>query len=244
MSLAGKVAVVTGASSGIGEAVARALAAAGVRVAVMARRQERLRALAGEVPGIHPVPVDLRDDPAIRRAFAEVEQQLGPTDILINNAGLGYNTGLLDGDTEKWRDMLEVNVLALCICTREAVAHMRAHDRAGHVVHVSSMAGHRVPEESGMYSATKYAVRSLTEGMRRELRALGSPIRVSAVSPGNVETEFHEHYLQSKRAAREAYARYTPLQPEDVAATVLHVLCAPARVQIHDVLMRPTEQPD
>ncbi len=244
MSLEGKVAIVTGASSGIGEAIARTFAEEGGRVAAMARREERLRALADQVPGVYPVPVDLRNEASIRAAFERVERELGPCDVLVNNAGLGHNTGLLDGETDKWREMWEVNVLALCICTREAVAQMRAHDRPGHVVHISSMAGHRVPEESGMYSATKYAVRSLTEGMRRELRAAKSPIRVSAVSPGNVETEFHEHYLQSKEAARVAYGRYPPLQTQDVAATVLHIVTAPPRVQIHDVLVRPTEQPD
>ncbi|MEL6544567.1 MAG: SDR family NAD(P)-dependent oxidoreductase [Myxococcota bacterium] len=243
-SFEGRVAVVTGASSGIGEAVARALASRGARVAAIARRASRLQQLSESVPGVHGYPVDLLDETAVCARFAEIEAQLGPVDILVNNAGLGHDATLLDGDSTQWREMFDVNVLALCVCTREAVRQMRTHDRAGHVIHISSMAGHRVPQESGVYSATKFAVRALTEGLRRELRAIKSPIRVCSVSPGNVKTEFHAQYYQSEEAAAESYARYTPLAPEDVAASVLHALSAPPHVQIHDILLRSTEQPD
>lgn len=238
----GRVAMVTGASSGIGRAVAQMLAGAGMRVAVVARREERLRELAedGEVLA---VPADLRAPESIVRAFERVRNEWGGVDVMVNNAGLGHRESLTEGDHEKWREMLDVNVLALCICTREAVRDMRRRGDDGHVVHVSSMAGHRVPKTSGVYSATKFAVRSLTEGLRVELRELGSDIRVTAISPGFVETEFHEHYLGSVDAARETYARFPVLQPEDIADTVRHVLSLPPHAQVHDVLMRPTRQP-
>ena len=242
------VALVTGASSGIGKAIAEELAAAGLRVAAAARRVDRLRELGEAVSRragpdrLLPLEVDLRDEAAIGRMFEAVRARWGGVEVLINNAGLGHDAPLMSGSAADWREMLEVNVLALCICTREALADMARAGR-GHVIHVSSMAAHRVPPGSGVYSATKFAVRSLTESLRQELRAAGSPIRVSAVSPGYVETEFAEKYHQSAERARETYGRYPVLQPADVAATALHVLAAPAHVQIHDVLMRPTLQP-
>jgi NADP-dependent 3-hydroxy acid dehydrogenase YdfG len=138
--------------------------------------------------------------------------------------------------------MLEVNVLALCVATREAVRQMRARGDDGHVIHVSSMAAHRVPPGSGVYSATKFAVRSLTEGLRAELRELESDIRVTAISPGFVETEFAEHYHKSKEAADKTYGRFKVLEAVDVAEAVRHVLAAPKHAQYHDLLMRPTRQ--
>jgi 17beta-estradiol 17-dehydrogenase / 3beta-hydroxysteroid 3-dehydrogenase len=243
----GKVALVTGASSGIGRAVARQLAADGMRVAVAARRGDSLDTLVAECGGseVLPVPTDLRHADQIGNLFEVVRARWGGVDVLVNNAGLGRRMPLTTSApeaAEAWREMLEVNVLALCLCTREAVQDMRRRGDEGHVVHISSMAGHRVPAGSGVYSATKFAVRSLTEGLRQELRQQGSRIRVTAVSPGFVETEFHAGYHGSADRAQEIYARLQVLQPEDVAATVRHALSAPAHVQIHDVLMRPTDQ--
>ena len=120
---------------------------------------------------------------------------------------------------------------------------MRAHGDWGQVIHISSMSAHRVPPGSGVYSATKYAVRSLTEGLRQELHAEQSSIRVCAISPGFVETEFAAQYHQSEEAAKATYSRYTVLQPEDIAQAVKYVLEQPPHVQLHDLLMRPTEQP-
>ena len=114
----------------------------------------------------------------------------------------------------------------------------------GQVIHISSMSAHRVLSGSGVYSATKFAVRSLTEGLRLELREANSGIRVCAISPGYVETEFEEHYHRSADKAREIYARYKALEAGDIADTVVHVLSTPQHVQIHDVLVRPTLQPD
>lgn len=242
----GRVALVTGASSGIGRATAARLAREGMRVAVAARREDRLEALAAELSAggadVLAQPADLRDERSIARLFDAVRTRFGGVDVLVNNAGLGHAAPLTSGETELWREMLEVNVLALCVCTREAVRDMRARGDDGHVIHVSSMAAHRVPPGSGVYSATKYAVRSLTEGLRQELRELGSGVRVTAVSPGFVETEFAAGYHKSEEAARETYSRYRVLEDADVAETIAWVLSAPPHMQVHDVLMRPTEQ--
>lgn len=248
--LSGRVAMVTGASSGIGEAVARALAEAGAHLVLLARREDRLRALAQSLvtglPGAQVLaqPCDLRDEAQILAAFAAARERFGGIDLLVNNAGLGRSAPLSSGATEDWREMLEVNVLGLCICTREAVSDMRSRGDRGHVVHVSSMAAHRVPHGSGVYSATKFAVRSLTEGLRRELREAGSQIRVSAISPGFVRTEFAEVFHRDPSAAEQTYGRFPVLEPQDVAEAVLYVVSAPPHVQVHDVLLRPTEQPD
>jgi len=243
----GRVALVTGASSGIGSAVARSLGDAGMRVVAWARRADRLTALADEVAAaggsLLARSVDLRDETAIADGFAALRETHGGVDVLVNGAGLGHAATLLSGQTEQWREMLEVNVLALCICTREAIADMQRRGGEGHVVHISSLAAHLVPAGSGAYAASKFAVRALTEGLRLELRALKSPIRVSAVSPGFVETEFAEHYHKSAEAAAATYGRYKVLEAGDVAAAVRYLLSAPPHVQVHDLVIRPTLQP-
>jgi NADP-dependent 3-hydroxy acid dehydrogenase YdfG len=246
MDLTGKVCVVTGASSGIGEACALALAEHGAKVVLTARREERLRDLAERIAqsGSEALAIaaDARDEAALVAVFASAQERLGGVDVLINNAGLGTPASLHGGSTEAWRTMWEVNVLALAIATREALA--RFPEAGGHIVNIGSMAGHRVPPLGGFYSATKYAVRALTEALRQELRERKSPTRVSAISPGYVETEFFDVYHDGDaEAVRNTYNRFEVLKARDVAASVLHVLTAPARVSIHDVLMRPTDQP-
>ena len=217
-----------------------------MRVALIARRRDRLQSLIAQIRSergeARAYPIDLRDTRALEDTFVEIHRDMGPVRVLINNAGLGHAAPLTSGDTEHWREMLEVNVLALCVCTRESITQMRAHGDWGQVIHISSMAGHRVPEGSGVYSATKFAVRSLTEGLRKELRACKSPIRISSISPGFVETEFAAHYHRSEEKAYEIYSQYEVLSADDVARQVVFVLAQPPHVQIHDLLLRPTQQ--
>ncbi len=242
MTASSPTALVTGASSGIGEAIARQLAREGYRVVAAARRLERLEALAADFPEkIVPKTVDLRQEDEILSLFEQVEAQWGGVNLLVNNAGLGHRAPLLSGDTESWREMLEVNVLALTICTREAVKQMQANGDRGHIVNISSMAGHRVLAGSAFYGATKFAVRALTEGLRQELRKAGSAIRVSSVSPGLVETEFAAQMDSAEKAA-ETYGRFPVLQPEDITNAVWYMISQPDHVQVHDVLVRPTQQ--
>ncbi|MGF1514573.1 MAG: SDR family NAD(P)-dependent oxidoreductase [Elainellaceae cyanobacterium] len=236
-------ALVTGASSGIGAAIARRLAQEGYRVVAVARRLERLQALAADFPDgiIIPETVDLRQEAEISALFNRTQEKCGGVDLLVNNAGLGHRAPLLSGDTERWREMLEVNVLALTICTREAVQQMRDKGDRGHVINISSMAGHRVLPGSTFYAATKFAVRALTEGLRQELRRAESDIRVSSVSPGLVETEFAAQ-MDDEEKAKETYGRFPVLQPEDIANAVWYPVSQPDYVQVHDVLVRPNQQ--
>jgi len=165
--------------------------------------------------------------------------------VLVNNAGLGRGAPISSASSEPWREMLEVNVLGLAIATREAIRDMERRGTAGHVVNVASMAAHRVPgPESGMYAATKFAVRALTEGVRQELRAKQSAIRVSLVSPGYVATEFADVFAGRPGALEALQARLnvTMLEGDDVARAILWVVTQPPHVEVHDVLVRPTQQ--
>lgn len=240
------VALVTGASSGIGEAIARRLAQQGYRLAMCARRSDRLATLQSklEAEGAEVLiqAADLRQESDILALFDQIRQTWGGVDVLVNNAGLGHKSPLMSGETAAWREMLEVNVLALCICTREAVKDMQQRGDRGHIVHISSLSGHRVPGASGVYAASKFAVRALTEGLRQELRAADSQIRVSAISPGFTETEFAENYHGDRAKAQEVYSRFPVLQAEDIANAVAYVLSQPDYVQVHDILVRSTFQ--
>lgn len=241
------VAAITGASSGIGTAIATQLAANGYDLALCARRQQRLVELAKVLSQQHGVEVltqavDLRHEVQILEWFGAIATRFNRFDVLINNAGLGYREPLTQGTTDKWRETLDVNVIALCICTREAIKLMRElRNDHGHILHVSSMSGHRVPS-SGMYSASKFAVRALTEGLRQELRADNSAIRISSISPGFVETEFAEKYSGSADQAKQIYGQFQVLQPRDIANAVAYALGQPEHVQVHDILIRPTQQ--
>lgn len=244
----GKVALVTGASSGIGAAIVRRLAKAGMHIVMCARRGDRLADLAAEVEalGVRCVAVtaDLRREVDVLKVVIAARTGFGGVDVLINNAGLGREAPLLSGATDHWRMMLEVNVLALSVLTREAIADMRARGDDGHVIHISSMAGHRMPKSptGAFYAATKQAVRALTEGLRRELWHAGSNIRVTAISPGFVETEFAAVFRDDPGAPAEAYGQFQCLQPDDIAALVADTLGQPPHVQIHDILLRPLRQ--
>ncbi|MBT9312528.1 SDR family NAD(P)-dependent oxidoreductase [Leptothoe kymatousa] len=241
------IAAITGASSGIGMAIAAQLAAQGYNLALCARRRQRLAELADTLALQYEIEVltqsvDLRQEAQILSWFDAIAERFQGLDVLVNNAGLGYQQPLTRGDTEKWRETLDVNVIALCICTREAVKLMRQWgDDQGHILHIGSMSGHRVPS-SGMYSASKFAVRALTEGLRKELRADGSAIRISSVSPGFVETEFAAKYSGSEEKAQQVYEQFPVLQPQDIANAVGYALGQPAHVQVHDILLRPTQQ--
>jgi NADP-dependent 3-hydroxy acid dehydrogenase YdfG len=238
-------ALVTGASAGIGREVARKLATEGLHVAFCARREERLHTLADaiEAAGGEALPIvcDLRDEAQIDAMFEQIEDEFGHIDVLVNNAGMGRRAPLIGGDPEKWRAMWEVNVHALTVCTSKAAQGMVERDR-GHIIHISSMSAHRVPEGSGMYSATKFAVRSLTEGLRMELRSRESRVRVTAISPGFVETEFAEKYSGDPERAEQIYEEVQAIQSVDIADSVWFVLNTPGNVEYHDLLLRPTHQ--
>ncbi len=244
----GKTALVTGASSGIGKAVAFELAALGADIALVSRRpkplEELKQLLQKQGVSVLPVVFDLKQFDRIPDLFEKVRERFEGVDILINSAGLGHDAPLSSGTTELFAEMLHVNVLALSIATREAVIDMKRRKVDGHIVHISSMSAYRVQGASGMYAATKHAVRALTEGLRLELRACRSGIRVSSISPGDVDTEFLARLYNSERLARDNAPKYEQLTARDVSAAVIHTITAPAGVEIHDILIRPTHQPD
>jgi NADP-dependent 3-hydroxy acid dehydrogenase YdfG len=241
MTLAGKTAVVTGASSGIGEATTRLLAGEGCNVVLAARREDRLKSLAAEL-GVEALaaPTDVTDPAACAALVARTVERFGSLEILVNNAGLGLYGSIPEGDPDDWRRMFDVNVLGVLYSTRAAVRHMLARG-TGDIVFVSSLAGRRVPRADGtVYAATKHAVTAIAEGLRMDVHEKG--IRVINVEPGLVRTEFPE---SSYPDAEEYYAEkeYTPLEAEDVAAAVVYALEQPPRVSVNEIMVRSTEQP-
>lgn len=244
----GKVALVTGASAGIGTAAAEALARNGVKTAITARSGERLEALKTRLEGgggqVMAIPADLQIESEIHKIFDAVREEWGGLDILINNAGLGYIGTLADQQTSDWRGMLDVNVFALSVCTQEALKDMRGKAE-GHIVNISSLAGHRVPPgtNNAYYSATKHAVKAITDAVRMELVAGNSHIRVGMISPGMVETEFHDRATKGEGDSHAFYGRFRPLDASDVADAMCYMLAAPRHVAIHDIVMRSVAQP-
>ena len=245
----GRVAVVTGASSGIGEGLVRALVAAGLRVAGCARNADKLqalgRSLGADSERFLAVPCDLTEEDQVRHFFSRVLTEWGAVDILINNAGLAFSSSLLDGTVDEWRTMLNTNIVALCLCTQLAVKSMQERNVSdGYIIHINSESGHMhpVPSKFHFYSATKHAVRALAETMRLELARSLPGCRISSVSPGLVETQFLAKMVGRPGDQLKLFSRMKALEVEDVVQTVLHLLQTPAHVQVHDVLMRPAGQ--
>jgi len=241
--LAGKVAAITGASSGIGEATALALSAAGATVALGARRRDRLDELAGRIGGqcsVHEVDVT---DEAQARAFVEdAHRAHGGLNILVNNAGVML-LGPVDGaPTQEWRQMLEVNLWGLLICTHAALP-LIARSGGGDVVNVSSVAGRRADAGAAVYNMTKFGVHAFSEALRQEALHVG--IRVTIVAPGFVETELQGHnvnpmVLQTLERVRDQIG--DPLQAEDIADAIRYAVTRPPHVSLNEVLVRPRGQ--
>lgn len=242
----GKLILVTGASSGIGEACARRFAAEGADLALWARRGERLEALAGTLSGRHSVTVllttvDVRDRAAVDRAAADLAAGARVPDVLVNNAGLASGLSKLqDGDPEDWDRMIDTNLKGLLNVSRAILPRMVAQ-RRGHVVNLGSTAGHQTYPMGNVYNATKFGVRALTEGMN--LDVAGTPIRVSAVDPGFVETEFSEvRFHGDKERAAAVYQGFKPLTADDVADAIAYIVNLPEHVNILDLVIMPTAQ--
>jgi 3-hydroxy acid dehydrogenase / malonic semialdehyde reductase len=242
----GRLILITGASSGIGAACARRFAAEGARLALWARRQERLEELGAELRTTHHATVllaqvDVRDRAAVNRAADELTAAGNVPDVLINNAGLASGLAKIhEGDPEDWDRMIDTNVKGLLNVTRAILPHMVAR-RRGHVVNLGSTAGHTTYPMGNVYSATKFGVRALTEGMN--LDVAGTPIRVSSVDPGFVETEFSEvRFHGDKARARAVYQGFQPLTADDVADAIAYIVNLPEHVNILDLIIMPTAQ--
>jgi NADP-dependent 3-hydroxy acid dehydrogenase YdfG len=243
--LDGRIALVTGASSGIGEATAIALAQAGARVAIAARRRDRLDSLAARLRPMGAEPLvleaDLLDEHVAQRIVADTERHFGRLDILVNNAGVMYLEPVIEADLGRWRRMLELNVLSLIASTQAALAGMRErHD--GHIVNISSTAGRIANPNAAAYSATKFGVVAFSEALRREVCA--DNIRVSCIEPGVVETELRDHigHAATKSTLDQWAASMRQLQPEDVADAIVFCVTRPSHVNVNEMLIRPTDQ--
>ncbi|XP_044317090.1 farnesol dehydrogenase [Drosophila rhopaloa] len=240
-----RVAVVTGASSGIGAEVARKLVSAGVVVVALARRLERLEQLRRELPEerrsqLHIRQCDVTDVASVDAAFDAVQRELGGVDILINNAGKLTGGQLLTMSLDTVQQVLQTNVMGVVHCSQRAFESMRQRHSAGHVVLINSIVGHYIfnplpgsQQELNMYPATKHAVTALTELFRQEMREFKTQVKVTSISPGLVDTEL----------VPLAYKRLPMLQAEDVANAILYVLATPPHVQVHELTIKPMGEP-
>jgi NADP-dependent 3-hydroxy acid dehydrogenase YdfG len=241
-----KVVAITGASSGIGEATALACANAGAKVALAARRSDRIEALASriEADGGRAVAIETDvTDEASARAFIEgAREQLGGLHGLVNNAGVMLLGPVEGADTDQWRQMVEVNCLGLLYCTHAALPIMR-EEGAGHIVNLSSVAGRVASLGSAVYNLTKWGVNGFSEALRQE--ALHANIRVTIIEPGFVRTELQGHNEGNPivmEAIEKMREQIDPLEASDIADAIAYALTRPQHVGINEVLIRPTKQ--
>ena len=244
-SWAGRKALVTGATTGIGEAIAYALADMGLLVVLVGRRTSELEQVARNVDrrggSAQVYTCDLGNAEASVAMFAALEASDGGLDVLINNAGLGYKAGVSNFDTADLRQMLDVNVFGASICIREAL-RLLGHRPGTAIITISSMAAHRIPPGGfGFYAASKHALRAIMEALRVELVEMGSPTKVGSISSGTVATGFHKLFARSDSDPTSALP-FERLTPEDIAAAVTYMLNTPDRVQVNDILIRPMGQ--
>ncbi|CAA9405784.1 MAG: hypothetical protein AVDCRST_MAG22-1552 [uncultured Rubrobacteraceae bacterium] len=244
--LDGKVAVVTGASSGIGEAAAEALAAEGASVVIAARREDRLSDLAKRIEEgggrVLATACDVADEGQAHGLIHRAEEEFGRVDILVNNAGVMLLSTIGKGLSDEWRRMFDVNVLGLLYTTDAAVETMKKQG-GGHLVNISSVAGRKVSRDSsGVYAGSKFAVGAISEGLRQEL--LEDNIRVTIVEPGAVATELTDHITdEDARESLSGLLNLEILQAEDIAGAIVYAVTQPERVSVNEILIRPTQQP-
>ena len=243
--LDGKVAIVTGASSGIGETTAEFLAAGGISVALAARREEELEALADRIEtdggDALVVPTDMTDESQIENLIQTTHEAFGRLDILVNNAGVMLLEPVERADRSNFRQMVELNLLGLMNATHIALPIMREQGE-GHIVNVSSVAGRVASANSSGYNATKFGVNAFTEALRQEVTAEG--IRTTIVEPGAVDTELPEHIPDDEIQERlqEMAGSMTPLESADIARAIRYAVSQPQHVSVNELLIRPTEQ--
>jgi NADP-dependent 3-hydroxy acid dehydrogenase YdfG len=244
--LTGKVAAITGATSGIGEATALALAEAGAAVSLAGRREDRLDELAKKIEAgggkALAIPTDVTDEGQANAFVTRTNDELGGLDVLVNNAGVMLLGAVAGADTDEWRTMLNVNCFGLLYCTHAALPIMGAAGK-GHVINVSSVAGRMASMGSAVYNMTKWGVNGFSEGLRQEVLHAG--VRVTIIEPGFVETELLGHntnpmVLEQAEKMKEQVG--TPLAAGDIASAILYAVQQPEHVSINEVLVRPTRQ--
>ncbi|MGW5413452.1 SDR family NAD(P)-dependent oxidoreductase [Actinomadura geliboluensis] len=239
--LAGKIVLVTGASSGIGEATALALSAAGANLAAGARRADRLATLADKAPGeVLPLNLDVTDQQSVQAAVAATVEHFGGLDVLVNNAGVMLSGPIAGADTTEWTRMVETNLLGSMYAVHAALPHLLKSK--GTVLQVSSTSGRIASAGGAVYAATKFGVNAFSEALRQEVTAQG--VRVVIVEPGFVSTELADHISDpaTRAAAQQMAASMRTLQPEDIANAVVYALTQPEHVAVNEILIRPTDQ--
>lgn len=244
--LSGKVAIITGASSGIGEATARHLSKEGSKVALLARRKERLDQLVedlkkdgGEAMAIE---ADVTDKDVCAKAVEQVTKEWGSIDILVNNSGVMLIGPAAELPIENWEQMINVNQLGLLYMTRAALPHITKAQ--GHIVNISSVAGRTTAQGSSVYNMTKWGVNAFTEALRKELVDGKTKVRTTLIEPGAVATELQSHNTpETQEKLKTRFGEIDILQADDIAEAILFAVTRPGHVAVNEILIRPTEQP-
>jgi NADP-dependent 3-hydroxy acid dehydrogenase YdfG len=248
MDLSGKVAVVTGASSGIGEATAKHLSQLGADVVVIARRKDRLdtlvRSLQKNKGKASAIEADLMDAAASTYIVKEIIKDYGRIDILVNNAGVMLLGPVLDAPIEEWENMISLNVLSLMRLTHAVLPHMEKAG-SGHIVNISSVAGRVATANSAVYNASKWAVNAFTEALRQELTNNKLAIRMTIIEPGAVETELASHNRpEIQETLKKRWAGISKkLESDDIARAIIYAVAQPEHVNVNEILIRPLSQP-
>jgi len=243
-NITGKVVVITGASSGLGAAAARHLAAQGARVALGARRADRLDALAGEITRAGgqalTMPTDVTRRADVQRLVDAAVQRFGRLDVIVNNAGVMPHSPLERLKVEDWEQMIDVNIKGVLYGIAAALPHMQRQG-GGHIINVASVAGHKVRPGSTVYAATKHAVRVISEGLRQEVKPWN--IRTTIISPGIVDTELPGSITEADiaEATRKNYAALA-IPADAFARAVAYAISEPQEVDVNEILFRPTRQ--
>ncbi len=245
MDIKDKVAIVTGASSGIGEATALMLAKAGAKVTVAARREEKLNALKDKIErdggSVLVVPTDVTDKKAVESMIRKTKDKFGSVDILINNAGIMPLSFMKNLKIDEWEKMVDVNIKGVLNTIGFTLPIMR-EQKCGHIINISSVAGRKVMPGSAVYSATKFAVRALSEGMRMELSP-NDNIKVTSIEPGAVETELANTITDDEvMKGFEKMLEMNMLKSEDIAKSIMYAIEQADRVNVNEIMVMPTEQ--
>lgn len=241
----GQAVFITGASSGIGRACAEQFAALGADLVITARREERLKIAAKEIIeryGVKclPVPLDVQKNNEVEAVFQTLENDGIEVDILVNNAGLALALDKLqDGKIGNWDIMIDTNIKGVLYLSRAALPGMIKRNQ-GHIINIGSIAGHGYYTAGNVYSATKHAVRAITQSLRLDL--LGTALRVSEIDPGAVETEFSEVRWNDKERAKKVYQGFSPLVADDIADAVIYCATRPPHVNVSEMVIYPQAQ--
>jgi 3-hydroxy acid dehydrogenase / malonic semialdehyde reductase len=242
-TLRGRVAFITGASSGIGASIARALSTEGVSVALAARRTERVQQIADDINSAGgnalTLTCDVRDEEQVKAAVTSATSHFGGLDILIANAGFGYRSPIIDGDTDRWKAMIDTNIFGMLLTLKYGVPPLieRGH---GDVILLSSVAGHVVGNGGAAYSATKFAVNAIGEALRQEVARKN--VRVTLLAPGVVISEFQEVAGYAPNLIDNWLAGTPPIQTDEIAQAILSILALPPHVSVNQMIVRPTGQ--